>query len=54
MSPSSIFDPTGSSPALIGNIGFSNHLWNGLIDDARIYNRALSATEIASLYNAGR
>jgi hypothetical protein len=28
--------------------------WNGLIDDVRIYNRALSADEIKRLYNAGR
>jgi len=32
--------------------GISN--WNGAIDDVRIYNRALSATEIKQLYNAGR
>jgi len=32
----------------------SNNLWSfsGLIDDARIYNRALSAAEVAALYNA--
>jgi hypothetical protein len=28
--------------------------WDGVIDDVRIYNRALSATEIQQLYNAGR
>jgi hypothetical protein len=27
--------------------------WNGLIDDVRIYNRALSADEIKRLYNLG-
>jgi hypothetical protein len=26
--------------------------WNGLIDDVRIYNRALSAAEIQAIYNA--
>ena len=25
--------------------------WNGLIDDARVYNRVLSAAEIAALFN---
>jgi hypothetical protein len=29
-------------------------LYNGLIDDVRIYNRALSADEIKRLYNMGR
>jgi Concanavalin A-like lectin/glucanases superfamily len=28
--------------------------WNGLIDDARIYNRALSAGELNKLYQMGR
>lgn len=32
--------------------GFSTH-FNGLIDDIRIYNRALSATEVGNLYNEG-
>ena len=27
--------------------------WNGSLDDVRIYNRALSATEVASLYQSG-
>jgi hypothetical protein len=27
---------------------------NGLLDDVRIYNRALSATEVKQLYNGGR
>lgn len=28
--------------------------WNGSIDEARIYNRSLSATEILEIYNSGR
>jgi hypothetical protein len=28
--------------------------FNGFIDDARIYNRALSATDVRQLYNASR
>ncbi len=40
------------------NIGFRPYTdivggWNGLIDDTRIYNRALSATEVKQLYNQG-
>ncbi len=30
-----------------------SYLWNGLIDDVRVYNRALSAGEIKRLYNMG-
>ena len=33
------------------NIALSS--FDGLIDDARVYNRALSASEISALYNAG-
>lgn len=29
-----------------------SQIWNGLIDEVRIYNRALSAAEIAAIYNA--
>src|SRR3989344_4987990 len=35
-----------------GSNGTSNP-FNGLIDDVRVYNRALSANEIATLYNSG-
>jgi len=34
--------------------GRDTESFNGKIDDVRIYNRALSATEIRQLYNAGR
>ena len=33
-----------------GNVGF----FQGIIDDVRVYNRALSATQVLQLYNAGR
>jgi len=32
---------------------YYNHYLNGSIDELRIYNRALSATEILALYNGG-
>jgi hypothetical protein len=31
----------------------NERLWNGALDDVRIYNRALSATEVQSLYTTG-
>jgi hypothetical protein len=34
--------------------GIGNEYFPGKIDDVRIYNRALSATEVKQLYNAGR
>jgi hypothetical protein len=34
--------------------GESTRLWNGAIDDVRIYNRALSAQEVQQLYQMGR
>jgi hypothetical protein len=36
----------------IGCAKYCNRFSGGLIDDVRIYNRALSATEIQALYNA--
>jgi len=43
---------TGTSIKQIGQ-GQSNDYWfNGLIDDVRVYNRALSASEIQAMYNA--
>lgn len=38
----------GKSPA-----GGINRFYNGTMDDVRIYNRALSASEVSSLYNTG-
>ncbi|MFA6077283.1 MAG: LamG-like jellyroll fold domain-containing protein [Candidatus Paceibacterota bacterium] len=36
------------------NPAANNYYFNGSIDDVRVYNRALSATEILQLYNLGR
>ncbi len=36
----------------IGNWFSSNQIWNGSIDDVRIYNRALSAGEVAQLFSS--
>ena len=40
-------------PIVLGNGASPNQTWNGLIDDLRIYNRALSAEEIQALYQEG-
>lgn len=32
---------------------YNNAVFNGLIDDVRVYNRVLSSSEISSLYNSG-
>jgi len=46
--------PTASQVITIGRSSQeSDHYWNGLIDEVRIYNRALSAQEILRLYNLG-
>src|SRR3989344_1420857 len=44
-----------SDAAFIETIGSSNtsNLFNGSLDDVRIYNRALTATEVRQLYNLG-
>jgi hypothetical protein len=49
-------DPNVSSgPFWIGGQnGYANRYFSGFIDDARIYNRALSAPEIRQLYIGGR
>jgi hypothetical protein len=51
-------DPTGggSGKGFIGRVGTgssSDFDWDGSVDDVRVYNRALSATEVLRLYNAG-
>ena len=44
-----------SVPLAIGNfIAGGGNFFNGLIDDVRIYNRALSASEIQAMYNGGK
>ena len=55
---SKITSPRGRQTAnegegIIGNRIPLNQGWDGLIDELRIYNRALSATEIVSLYDQG-
>jgi Concanavalin A-like lectin/glucanases superfamily len=50
----------GSTPAISGSnlyIGngtaYANSMWKGQIDEVAVWNRALSAGEIATLYNSG-
>ena len=48
--------PSGTGPNIIdigGWGGVDSNGWAGTVDDVRIYNRALSATEVTSLYNSG-
>jgi Concanavalin A-like lectin/glucanases superfamily len=44
-----------SSPLLLGQSsgGWGNDSFDGRLDELRIYNRALSASEVSALYNAG-
>ena len=51
-----LFSGFGSTvyPLTIGNsAGGWNEFFDGIIDDVRIYNRALSDSEIQELYNEG-
>jgi hypothetical protein len=41
-----------SQPLCIGRYGTVGEAMNGVVDDFRLYNRALSATEIKTLFNA--
>jgi Concanavalin A-like lectin/glucanases superfamily/Bacterial Ig domain len=55
---SKINSPQGTQTAnegagIIGNRIPLNRGWDGLIDELRVYNRALSASEIVSLYDQG-
>jgi len=55
---SKITSPQGTQTAnggagIIGNRIPLNRGWDGLIDELRVYNRALSASEIVSLYDQG-
>jgi Concanavalin A-like lectin/glucanases superfamily len=43
-----------TAPFSVGATGDGFYPFAGKIDDARVYNRALSATEVKQLYNAGR
>lgn len=47
---------SSDTAVVIGDRGSDapQYSWNGSIDDVRIYNRALSASEILNLYTLGR
>jgi len=46
---------TNDHPVFIGeNVEMNNRFWNGLIDDVRVYNYALSEGRITALYNEGK
>jgi hypothetical protein len=52
-------DQDSGTPGLFGDISIGNNgndtdFFNGLIDEVRIYNRALSAGEVNRLYQMGR
>ena len=49
----STFNTTDNGTVLIGSHPDipSENTWDGLIDDVQIYNRALTAEEVTSLYN---
>ena len=46
--------PINSSPLTIGDARVGNYEWfSGSIDDIRIFNRALSASEVQTFYHEG-
>lgn len=45
--------PISVSTATLGNWPGFNEYWNGLIDELSVYDRALSVSEILSIYQAG-
>jgi hypothetical protein len=48
------FWPNTTRPLYIGrDSAFSDRFFSGLVDEVSIYNRALSATEVQAIYNAG-
>jgi hypothetical protein len=55
-SPKHTATPPGGGDATerIGADPNNSLYFSGTLDDVRLYNRALSATEIKQLYNAGR
>jgi hypothetical protein len=48
------FSQTSSVYTSLGRVSGGGNYWTGLIDDVRIYNRALSASEIAAMYAGGK
>ncbi len=45
---------SATSPTMIIDHNFTNRDLIGLVDDVRIYSRALSAAEVAAMYNGGK
>jgi len=45
--------PANSAPLEIGESGTCGQMFAGMIDEVSIYSRALSAAEVAAIYNAG-
>jgi hypothetical protein len=46
---------TNDHPVFIGeNVEIPERFWNGLIDDVRVYNYALSEGQVTALYNEGK
>ncbi len=54
VSSATVTAPVTDATISVGSFGYSNgFMWKGTLDDVRIYKRALSAEQIASLYAAG-
>jgi prepilin-type N-terminal cleavage/methylation domain-containing protein len=49
---SNVAIPNEASPVYVGSMSGAAEFTNGLVDDVRIYDRALSAAEIQEIYNA--
>jgi len=45
--------PTNTVPLHIGADSAGGHLFTGIIDEVRLYDRALTFDEIVAIYNAG-
>ncbi|GEM_PF-1427023 len=52
--PTAITGTVASGALDIGQLYGGSYYFKGIIDDARVYNRALSAAEITQLYNFGK
>ena len=48
---SNSFTATNANDLYIGKMGCWSYFFNGFLDDLRIYNRALSNTEVQGVYN---
>ena len=46
--------PSGSNNFYVGNRSATDRAFDGTMDEVRVYNRALSQTEVTQLYNQGR